>query len=63
MLVNPNLVLKFIADVVLQSIIISFKKFSSKNLLQRWCLPQLCNSCLCFLSSEEYFNVVAGKFA
>ena len=35
---------------------------SSKNLLQGCWLPQSYNSCLCFLSPEEYCNVTAAKF-
>ena len=32
------------------------------NLLQGCLLPQSCNSCLCFLRSDEYCNVTDGRF-
>ena len=56
---NPSLVLKFTADVVLQSIIIWNAKSSLKRLLHGF-LTHSCNSYLCFLKYSGYFIV---KFA
>ena len=58
---NPRFLLNLLDSSVLQSIIISIAKSSSKKLLLGWFFSSSINSYLWFLWSEWYFLVRTGK--